>query len=280
MASLNLAWMLSVLQQAIANTASDQPTWVGEFPEITALKDAGLIKIDKRKKGEEAGTYWASATETASEAAFHTAFPATAAPAPAPAAPVETAPAPVAPQFDGVQQDVPAPAPAPAAPVTEQAAPVATDTVIGTDAAPQVVDTVTIGDSTISIQTGIAFVKHKPTPPKRSDAADRPEKYPFSVLAKLKYDNMHSATPDANFIPSFHVANVATKNFSGNVTRANPKYEASHGVTFRVTAAAPNDPNGAGVRVFCMSVDQAPARATRKAKTADGATQTEQTPVA
>ena len=82
MSKLNTQWMASVLAQVIANTAQGVPTFVGEHPEIMALKEAGFIKIDKRKKGEEEGTFASVATETATMDAFHAAFPADAAPAP------------------------------------------------------------------------------------------------------------------------------------------------------------------------------------------------------
>lgn len=276
---LNTAWMLSVLQQAIANTAAGAPIFVGDHPEINALRDAGFLKIDKRKKGDEAGTYWAQATDTANEANFNAAFLAPAAPTAltdpntTPATLEDTA----TPQFEQAAHAAPAPPPLAPAPL---AAPVSTDqaesTVIGANSNPQIVDTVVIGDTSVAIQTGIAYVKHKPKPPTRDPNTVRAEKYPFSVLANMKRDNMHSATPDDNFVPSFHVAGAVTKNFSGNVTRANETYEASHGVTFRSTNAAADDVNGAGVRVFCMSIAQAPARATRKAKN----TEVAQTPVA
>lgn len=276
MSQLNTVWMLSVLHQIIANTANEQPTFVGDCPEITALKDAGLIKVDKRKKGEEEGTFAATATATASEAAFHAAFPADAAvevaqapvpaPAPAPApAPVDTS----IPQFDA------APAPATAAADTGDAV------VIGAGSQPAVIGTAVIGDTEVQIQTGIAFVKHKPQPPKRNGATERQEKFPFLQLAELKRANMLSDAPNPDFVPSFHVAGAVTKNFSGNITRANPRYEESHGVTFRATQAGKDDPNGEGVRVFCMSIDQAPPRASRKAKAqAAEAAQTAETPVA
>ena len=280
MTKLNTAWMLNVLQQAIANTAAGEPIFVGAHPEIIALRDAGFLKIDKRKKGEEAGTFAAVATETASEVAFHAAFPAEVAqPVPAPL-PVADAPqfepaAPAEPQFEA---PAPAPAPAPAAPL---APPVDQDSteavVIGAQGTPAVVDTVTIGDSTIAIQTGIAYVKHKPKPPERKTVA-RVEKYPFSVLADMKRANMQSPEASDSFVPSFHVAGVVTKNFSGNVTRANEIYENSHGVTFRATTTGVDDVNGAGVRVFCMTIAQAPARATRKVK--GEVAQEAQTPVA
>lgn len=283
MSTLNTTWMLAVLQQIIANTAAGAATDVSDCPEITALKDAGLIKVDKRKKGTTEGTYPATATETATVDAFHAAFPAqpqpplaeTAAPqfndAPAPVA--ET-PAPVA-----VPAPAPAPAPAPIAQVADggQSEVGEIDVKIGSDATPAVIETVTIGDAAIAVQTGIAYVKYKPKAPVRKTPTARPEKYPFSVIAKLKYDNMHSDNPDENFIPSFHVAGVISKNFNGNISRANPKIEEMYGVTLRGVNAAPNDPNGAGVRVFCMSLEQAPARKPKKeVETA----QVEQTPVA
>lgn len=289
MTQLNTEWMLTVLRQAMANAASGSPIFVGDFPEIEALKQAGLLKVDKRKKGEEEGTFYATATEQASEAAFYAAFPPVQVQeaAPAPAAPAVTD---YVPQFEPAtqtapveQQAAPAPAPAPAlapAPAVQEAADAV---VIGADATPTTVDTATIGDTQFAIQTGIAFVKHKPKPPARKEGTVRQEKYPFSVLAKLKLDNMNSEHPDDNFIPSFHVAGAVTKNFSGNISRANEGtennagYEKTHGVTFRATQAAPNDPCGEGVRVFCMSLAQAPARQQRKAKTTE---QVEQTPVA
>ena len=130
MSKLNTQWMASVLAQVIANTAQGVPTFVGEHPEIMALKEAGFIKIDKRKKGEEEGTFASIATETATMDAFHAAFPADTAQAPQVApqsAEVDTAAqvaadqaaqlaATAQPQFTDAPapQAAPAPAPAPA----------------------------------------------------------------------------------------------------------------------------------------------------------------------
>ena len=258
MSKLNTQWMASVLAQVIANTAQGVPTFVGEHPEIMALKEAGFIKIDKRKKGEEEGTFASVATETATMDAFHAAFPADAAQAPQVApqlAEVDTAAqvaadqaaqlaATAQPQFT----DAPAPAPAPA-PVAQAVPDVAAgDLVIGGGTPAAVVDTVERGGTSFAIEVGIPFVKIKQRPPAARQTTERAEKYPFSVLAQLKYDNMHSDSPNPDFVPSFHVAGVQTKNFSGNVKRANDGsekvqgYEATHGVTFRATAAGANDP--------------------------------------
>lgn len=254
MSTLNVAWMVNVLAQAIEATASGSYVPVGDHAEIHAMRDAGFIKFDKRKKDEN-NSWMATAAEGVTVTQLEQHFTAQdTAPqiqteaAAIPAAPAFEAPAleqTAAPQFTAEQ--------APAAPVVH-------GEFVGQQLeAPVVVDTVTIGDNAIEIESGIAYVKHVPVGLR--NVAPRSEKYPFEQLATLKQQST-----DVNFVPSFHIANMQTKNFSNTVTRANEKYEASHGVTFRAQRAPANDPKGEGVRVFAMSLDQAPARQSRKKK--------------
>lgn len=301
---LDLAWMTSVMQQAIEATELQSNIYVGNFAETLALHEAGFIKIDKRKKDPE-GNWYAVAIEgktvaqmtehfnavnaaaAAQQAAEQQAAPAPlidpALAAPAPATEAYAAPAPVLQEYAAPAADLAATAQPQFA--ADTAAPAAQPTaaqlnnVIGEVLeTPQVLNTVPVGDSAIEIVVGVPFIKHVPVGIQRKESTPRTEKYPFLQMADLKRGAIAEGKVD--FIPSFHVAGAKTKNFASTVTRANNTYEKSHGVTFRATQAHANDPNGAGVRVYAMSLDQAPARATRKKKDEAEGTQTAETPIA
>lgn len=248
MSQLNIQWMITVMQQAI--DARDQGTniFVSDFPEIADLAARGFLIINKRKKDAD-GNWYATAAENLTNDVV-TAALTSAAPAPAPApvpvpAPVDTLAQTAVPQFDAAQ--------APAAPPVAAEGEVA----IGGGTPRQVLETFANADGDqFELEVGVAFVKRSNIAGLNAARQPRAEKYPFSKIADLKRDNIGN---DA-FVPSFHIANKESKNISGMVTRNNEVYEKSHGVTFRAQQVGAEDPKGAGVRVFAMSIAQAPAR--------------------
>ena len=250
MSQLNIQWMITVMQQAI--DARDQGTniFVSDFPEIADLAARGFLVINKRKKDADGNWYATAAENLTNDVVTAALTAAAAAPAPTPApvpvpAPVDTLAQTAVPQFDT--------ATAPAAPPVAAEGEVA----IGGGTPRQVIDTFANADGDqFELEVGVAFVKRSNIAGLNAARQPRVEKYPFSKIADLKRDHIAN---DA-FVPSFHIANKESKNISGMVTRNNEVYEKSHGVTFRAQQVGAEDPKGAGVRVFAMSIAQAPAR--------------------
>lgn len=241
MSQLNIQWMITVMQQAIA--ARDQGTniFVSDFPEIADLAARGFLIINKRKKDAD-GNWYATAAANLTNDVVTAAL--TVPPVPVPE-PVDTLAQTAVPQFDAAQ--------APAAPPVAAEGEVA----IGGGTPRQVLETFANADGDqFELEVGVAFVKRSNIAGLNAARQPRAEKYPFSKIADLKRDNIAN---DA-FVPSFHIANKESKNISGMVTRNNEVYEKSHGVTFRAQQVGAEDPKGSGVRVFAMSIAQAPAR--------------------
>lgn len=60
--------------------------------------------------------------------------------------------------------------------------------------------------------------------------------------------------------PSIHIAGKKSKDISVQVKNQAEYYEKEKGITFRVRTVHDNDPKGAGVRVFALTVAEAPER--------------------
>lgn len=295
MSALNLAWMITVVQQAI--DARDQGTniFVGNFPEIADLSARGYLEVNKRKKDADGNWFAVAPAGLTIETVSAALNPATAAPV-APVVQEVQQPAPVAPVAEATavtQQPAPAvadtlaPATAPSLAETAQpqfasqpaVTPAAGEVIIGQGLAHQTLNTVQNAENeSFDIDVGVAYVKRSNIAALQNAVRKpRPEKYPFSVIANLKLDPANLVNPA--FVPSFHIANKESKNISGIVTRNNDLYE-KQGVTFRAQQVDANDPKGAGVRVFAMSVDQAPARKTANKKKAAAAAAVSEAPSA
>lgn len=178
--------------------------------------------------------------------------------------PVPTFEAPIIPQHEPVQLAV-----------AEDVADVGTDTVvqfIGGAVAPVVdedsVRKIGAGDhhvektvetrlGTVEIDVGIPYVM------KLSAAQVKREKgtvehYPFNDIAAVKIANPTT-------VPSFHVAGKSSKDMSSSVKRANARMEKDgKDIAFRVSTAQPDDPKGAGVRIFAFFNAEAPAVRSRR----------------
>lgn len=141
--------------------------------------------------------------------------------------------------------------------VTEQAAPTFHgDAAQSANAAvaPQVVEVVERRGKETAIALGVSY---RPQTNNLAQRAPQEEAYPYAEIVALKV-----AHP--NETPSFHVVGKESKDVSGMIRRHAKRYEESHGVTFRAQKVGADDINGAGVRVFALSLAEAPARPNRK----------------
>lgn len=283
MSTLNAAWMLSTFVLALQQTKASSYIKVDpELPEIKDLVSRKYIKTNKKLHNAE-GTVGAVAVDGAfaedliSDLGLDYETSIVTVPVElrkddvpavldAPLAPQE----PSAPAVPQVQEQAPAveqaveQAQQPQAPAfygEQPAQQPQAELKIG-DGEYQVLDEVERRGKSIAIETGIAFVK-KPTGFAKGTGRTNEEAYPYAELVNAKIANPASA-------PSFHLADAKTKNVSSMIKRHALKYEASHGITFRANTVDASDPKGAGVRVYALTVAEAPARrATKKDNTAE-----------
>lgn len=272
MSTLNTAWMLSTLVLALQQSKAGSYIKVDpELPEIKDLVARKYIKTNKKLHNAE-GTVAAVAVDGAFAEDLISDL----------GLDYETniVTVPVDLRKDDAPATTPAAPQAPVAPVADQAAQPAVEQAIeqaqqpqapafygeqaqAQTAAPQgelkigdgeyqVLNSVERRGKTIAIETGVAFVK-KPTGFAKGTGRTNEEAYPYAELVAAKQANLGSA-------PSFHLADAKTKNVSSMIKRHALKYEVSHGITFRANAVDSTDPQGAGVRVYALTVEEAPAR--------------------
>lgn len=77
----------------------------------------------------------------------------------------------------------------------------------------------------------------------------------------IDYDGLVKAKlahPDTK--PSLHIAGKKSKDISVPVRKQAEYYEQHNGITFRVRTVGDSDPKGAGVRIFALTVAEAPER--------------------
>lgn len=113
------------------------------------------------------------------------------------------------------------------------------------ETAPAVQQELAVGEVVSTIDFDVDFVAPagKPT----SKTID----YDGLVKAKL-------ARPDTK--PSLHIAGKKSKDISVPVRKQAEYYEQHNGITFRVRTVGDSDPKGAGVRIFALTVAEAPER--------------------
>ena len=274
MSALNTAWMLSTLVLALQQTNAGSYIKVDpDLPEVKDLVARKYIKTNKKLHNAD-GTVGAVAVEGAfaedliTDLGLDYATNIVTVPAnlrkddePETVPVVETTPAapqaPIAPAAEPAIQQAVEQAQQPQAPAfygEQEQAPAAApqgELKIG-DGEYQVLNQVERRGKTIAIETGVAFVK-KPTGFAKGTGRTNEEAYPYAELVAAKQANLDSA-------PSFHLADAKTKNVSSMIKRHALKYEVSHGITFRANAVDSTDPQGAGVRVYALTVAEAPAR--------------------
>ena len=264
MSRLNTAWMLQTFILAAQQTASgsfmEADTAVAEINDLVERK---YLKLNKKLMNE--GTVVGAVVVKGAYAEdliadlgldYDTAILSVPADLrkPADVAEVPTTPAPVA-QFEqpavvqATEQPVFADTPAP----VPQSTGMAVNT--GTETTPHVVEVVERREKSIAIAVGVSY--SAPAKNNLAQRAPQEEAYPYKEIVDLKI-----AHP--NETPSFHVVGKETKDVSGMIRRHALRYEKSHNVTFRAQTVGADDINGAGVRVFALSMAEAPARPNRK----------------
>lgn len=263
---LNLAWMLSTFVLAAQETAKGAYIVLDmAVPEVQDLVNRKYIKLNKKLhsegnsvaaiavKGAYAEDLIADLGLSYDESIGHVPVELR---KPIEQATTEVAAQPeVAPAFNVSDAAVTEQAAQPAAPTFhgETAQPAAA-------AAPQVVEVVERRGKETAIALGVSY---RPQTNNLASRAPQEEAYPYAEIVALKV-----AHP--NETPSFHVVGKESKDVSGMIRRHAKRYEESHGVTFRAQKVGADDINGAGVRVFALSLAEAPARPNRK-KGADDA---------
>lgn len=154
---------------------------------------------------------------------------------------------PAAPIAPAAQAETPVTASTPAAPTVGGAvAPIATAAPVlpRTDGAAQSQPALDLGMSD-EIDFGVAFTTVASKPSSKT----------------LNYDGLVKAKlADLTSQPSLHVAGRKAKDLSAPVKRQAEYYEKTNGITFRVRSVGDTDPKGAGVRIFALTLEEAPER--------------------
>lgn len=280
--SLNRKWMVSTFVQILAATEAGSFVPVNSaYPEIIDLTERKYVKSNKKlhnKDGELAyvAVKGANVVDLLNDLGYTAADreelstiisselidamaqsqqpqvtePTTAQPA-APQVPAAPAtPAPVAPAVPTT----------PETPVAAAAVPTAADVAANIPAAPTLGGEVLTAQTTAPVQQNLEGVSAGA----ESNAIDFD--VDFGAVGKpvsksIDYDALVKAKlahPETK--PSIHIAGKKSKDISVPVKKQAEYYEQHHGITFRVRTVGDTDPKGAGVRIFALTVAEAPER--------------------
>lgn len=286
--SLNRAWMVATFAQILAQTEAGSFVPVNSsYPEIIDLTERKYVKTNKKlhnKDGEVAYVavkganvvdlltdlgYTAADREELStiisseliDAMTQAQAPQTENTAASAQPAVPTAPTPAA-------TAAPVAPAVPAMPVaTEQAVP-ATAVPTAADVAANIPAAPTLGGETLT-QPATAAVAQQQTPEGVESAENNTIDFDVDFTAAagkpvsktINYDALVQAKlahPESK--PSLHIAGKKSKDISVPVKKQAEYYEKANGITFRVRTVGESDPKGAGVRIFALTVEEAPER--------------------